>query len=410
MSSHVLVVGAGVIGAATALSLAEQGFKVTIIDRAGALNKGASGLNGGQLSYSYTDALASPETLRSFPKLLFGLDESFRLSANLSIDFLNWGFQFLANCTADRADANTLEVLTLATRSHVQMNEWIEKYSFQFQHNKAQKLHLYESAKALDSAKRRVELKNQYGANQSVLDGDQVLEIDPALERMNAKLVGAVYSPNDEVGDVVAFTQAAIDKSLSLGKGTLKLNTKVLDIRIEGGTCRSVLTNSGEIEADHIVICAGYESSQLLRKIGIKSTPIVPVAGYSVTYPETTFTPNVSLTDTAKKIVLCHLGSQLRVAGMADVGRVALVPPKKRLELLKRIIQNRFPDAGDYSVEPKEWSGMRPMTPSSKPIICQTKVPNIFVNSGHGMLGWTLAAGAAKDMQEIVVKYANSKF
>ncbi|MFT5665442.1 MAG: D-amino-acid dehydrogenase [Arenicella sp.] len=407
MGSHITVIGAGVVGATTALRLVEQGYTVSLVDQAHALAQGASGANGAQLSYNYTDAMASPDTLKSLPKLLLGLDLSFRFSPRIDLEFIRWGAEFIRNSTLAKSDQNTLAILQIALSSRSVMQEWDHRYGFEYQKTAAQKLHLYESESALEKAKRRVELKNAQGATQQVIDRKRVLELEPALQKMNANLVGAVYSPDDEVGDVIAFTKAAIEKTLSLGAGKLHLSTTISDIVVEQGKCKALVSNHGNLDTDAVVICAGYQSSSLARKLGVKIRPIIPVAGYSLTFPDTEFTPKISLTDTPNKIVLCHLGNQLRVAGMADVGRVAASPPEHRIEQLKQLLIKRFPAAGDYHTSATPWAGMRPMTSDSRPVIKQTALDNVFINSGHGMLGWTLAAGSAQKLTNLLVKKIN---
>jgi len=277
-------------------------------------------------------------------------------------------------------------------------------YGFEYLKRSAKKIHLYESASLLEKAQRHVEFKNSYGATLQVVDRAALLDLEPALQEMNASLVGGIYSPRDEVGDVRAFTRSAIEKSIELGGGQLLLSTRVDNIVIEHGKCRSLTTSEGDLDTDAVVICAGYQSSRLSRKLGFKISPIVPVTGYTFTFPESEYTPSISLTDTPNKFVLSRLGNQLRIAAMTDVGRVVSMPPKERIQPLKRLLLERFPKAADYDAEPKSWAGMRPMTADSRPIIEQTKIENVFVNSGHGMFGWTLAAGSAHKLAELITK------
>lgn len=400
------MIGAGVLGASTALALAEKGFSVSVAERASALGQGASGANGAQLSYYYTDALASPETRRMLPKLLLGLNSAFRLSPRADLDFVRWGIQFLRNTTASRSDANTLAILELALRSKEVLMAWREQYQFEFNHRLAPKLHLYEDQRLLDDMQRRLELKNQQGANQHMVSRQQAIDIEPTLEHMRANLVGAIHSPDEEVGDVEAFTQLALQKALELGGGRLFLNTEISDIRTRHGRAQTAQTTRGELEFDHLVICAGYRSTKLARQLGIKVGLIYPVAGYSLTYPQSSGTPEVSLTDTANRFVLCRLGDQLRMAGMADVGRVVTTAPAARVKQLRNLLQHRFPQAGDYRGPERAWVGVRPLTPSSQPLVEKTAMDNVYINAGHGFLGWTLAAGSAEQISKLIIEQA----
>lgn len=390
------------IGASTALALAEKGFSVSVAEKASGLAQGASGANGAQLSYYYTDALASPETRRALPKLMMGLNSAFRLSPSIDIDFFRWGVQFLRNTTSSRSDANTLAVLELALQSKVVLNQWCQQYQFDFDHRVAPKLHLYEDQRLLDAVQRRLELKNQHGANQFMVTAQEAMDIEPSLQHMRANLAGAVHSPDEEVGDVEAFTLAALRKAMELGGGRLWLDTEITEFRTTQNRAHSVHTAQGEIEFDHLVISAGYQSMQLARKLGVKIGLIYPVTGYSLTYPQSAATPEVSLTDTVNRFVLCRLGDQLRLAGMADVGRVVTSPPAKRIQQLRELLHQRFPLAGDYQSSERVWAGIRPLTPSGRPLVEKTGMDNVYINAGHGFLGWTLAAGSANLLAKLV--------
>jgi D-amino-acid dehydrogenase len=399
MSSKVVVVGTGIIGATTALSLAEQGYQVIVIDQAESIAAGASASNGAQLSYSYTDAMASPDTLRSLPKLLSGRDPAFRFSSDINRELMIWGSRFIRNCTQSRSDKNTLAVLEVALRSRAIMHAWCRKYNFEFDHRPAGKLHLYESQSGLEKAKARVELKNASGANQKILSRARVFEIEPLLKHIEGDLAGAVYSPEDEVGDAAKFATAALHKAIELSGGQIRLGVRLIDFIREGSTCRALKTSAGDIEADVVVLCAGFQTGSLAKKLGVHLS-ILPISGYSLTYPASDGTPGISITDTSRKMVICRVGDKVRIAGMADMGLVANKPPAARIQTLIRSVQYRFPLAADYSGEAHPWAGIRPMTPDSRPVIRRCGADNVYVNCGHGMLGWTLAAGTADILRE----------
>jgi D-amino-acid dehydrogenase len=399
MTSKIVVVGAGIIGATTALSLAEQGYQVSVIDQADSIAAGASGSNGAQLSYSYTDAMASPDMLRSLPKLLSGRDPAFRFSSEINRELMTWGTRFLRNCTQFRSDINTLSVLEIALRSRAIMHAWCRKYKFEFNHRSAGKLHLYEEQSGLDKARARVELKNASGSKQKILSRAQVFEIEPLLKHIEGDLVGAVYSPEDEVGDAAMFATAALKKATEISGGQVHLGVRLIDFIREGSSIRALKTSAGDIEADVVVLCAGFQTRSLASILGVNLS-ILPVSGYSLTYSALDGTPDTSITDTSRKIVICRVGNKVRIAGMADMGLVTNKPPEVRIQTLIRSAQNRFPLAADYSGEANPWVGIRPMTPDSRPVIRQCGADNVYVNCGHGMLGWTLAAGTANILRE----------
>lgn len=403
MRAKVIVVGAGVIGGATALALAEQGFKVNVIDRSNQVASEASSANGAQLSYSFTDTLASVETLKLLPKLLLEKIPAFRLSSGVDFGLFRWGMQFLRNCSASKADSNTVAVLNLALQSCCVMNKWRAKYGFSFDHKASQKLQIFESHETLEKLKPRIALKNRFGAKQSLLSKEELLELEPSLKWANAELAGAVYSPGDEVGDAAIFTRLSIQKAIELGGGELFLNTEFRHFITNSGRFIGVQTSNGEMGADFIVLCCGYRSAVLARQLLGHWVPIIPMAGYALTYPAVSQTPKVSVTDTPNRMVLCRLGDKLRVAGMADIGRISDIPPHDRIHTLQSILKKRFPKAGDYDSPGDPQIGIRPMSPSGRPFIYRYKSSNLYFNCGHGMLGWTLAAGSAQRLKELLI-------
>ncbi len=400
MAERVLIIGAGIIGATTALALAERGYRVSVIDRADTVAAGTSGANGAQLSYSYTDAMASPKMLRQLKKVFLGRDPAMLLSSRFNSKLTGWGMRFLRNCTQSRSDSNTLAVLKLAIESRAIMHDWQYRYQFSFNQRPAGKLHLYRQVPDLEDAALRVALKNTYGVQQKLLLWDEAIAIEPMLEHVAGELAGVVYSPIDEVGDAASFTVAALEQVKALG-GDIQLGMSVNGFVRQGKTCTAVKTSVGDIEADIIVICAGFDTARLSRMLGV-SLPIFPVAGYSLTCPATPETPSVSITDMSRKFVLCCLGDSVRIAGLADLGRVAGQPSAVRIDALLQTARERFPLAADYNGEIHPWMGTRPMTPDSRPIVRSCGARNVYVNCGHGMLGWTLAAATADSLRWLV--------
>ncbi len=394
MQKNAIIVGAGIIGATTALALAEQGYKITVVDQAKNIAAGTSAKNGAQLSYSYADALASPQTLKTLPKLIAGLDPAFRLSPELNQDFLNWGKLFIKNCTHSKADSNTLAILEIALKSCVKMNKWQAKYTFDFDYRPAGKLYLYADSAGLAKARNMVKLKSRLGVKQEIVLKDKLLEIEPMLKDFNGKLAGAVYAPDDAVGDATKFAKAALTQAAKLSEVNIYLDTKITGFLKKGGKCQALKTSRGELEADKIIICAGFQTKELLKKLDV-SLPIMPVAGYSLTYRAPANSITTSITDTAKKTVLCKIGDKIRIAGMADMGLITDEPPAARITKLIKTAKQRFPSVADYKSDSEPWVGIRPMTPDSRPIIQKCGADNLWVNCGHGMLGWTLAAGSA---------------
>ncbi len=405
MPSQIIIVGAGVVGAATALTFAERGFRVTVVDQADHVAAATSAANGAQLSYSYTDAFASPAMLRNLPGIFAGLDPAVRFANRCDPELLTWGWRFIRNATQKRSDANTLSTLAIAMQSRQVMHRWIQKYAIDFEYRRAGKLHLYDDVHALRSAEARVRLKNRYGSRQSVLGADEALALEPSLLKLRGRLAGAVFSPDDELGDAARFTEGALNRVVA-SNGVLHLGVRVDGFIMEGDRCRAVQTSAGNLDTDYVVLCAGIHTRSLARQLGVK-LPLMPVSGYSLTYASSHDTPEISVTDTHRRLVICRLGKQVRIAGLADVGLMTATPDINRIRQLDDTVKWRFPKAASYAGESRPWIGVRSMTPDSQPIVSRCGALNVFVNCGHGMLGWTLAAGTAERVADMIMPVAD---
>lgn len=395
-SARVVVIGGGVIGVTTAVALARRGLQVTLLEGGRTLGAGATARNGGQLSYCYVDALGTPSVLRDLPRMLAGLDPAFRIHASLSPSFLRWALRFLANCTTSKFIDNTKAVLRLALRSRTTLAAIRARHpELNFHYTASGKVHIYDTAEKFSRAISAIDLKNQFGCNQRALTIDELLAIEPALSECKRKIVGAVYSPIDEAGDPYLFTQT-LSTFAEREYGLAVLTGTIADRFVfEKRRIRAIRTQHGLVEGDSFVLAAGNHSSILARTAGL-TLPIYPMKGYSVTLPATSSSPTVSVTDTRSRIVFCKLGDQIRIAGMAELGRTDQKADSRRIALLLDAARACFPTAADWRADPHSWSGLRPMTPDCRPIIGATPIANLFLNCGHGMLGWTLACGSAE--------------
>ncbi|ASY73861.1 FAD-dependent oxidoreductase [Sinorhizobium fredii] len=398
--AEVLVLGAGVVGITTAYALARDGHSVTVIDAGGSpAERGASFGNGAQLSYSYTDAMASPSLVRNLPKYLLGLDPAIRLQPTLSPAFWRWSLEFLANSSRSRFESNTIEVLRLAIESRRGILELTQKLNFD--HRCAGKLNLYGSVEAMRQAEALTQLKNAYGAQQVMLTRDQAIEREPALRAYGHTFAGALWSPLDESGDSRKFCcefRHLLEREFGV---KFWFGLKVRAIQTQQGKLCSVKTEADEISCTRAVIALGAWSRDIARTAGV-NLPIWPTQGYSMTIPATDSAPAASITDTAHKVVFCRIGDRLRIAGLADIGKHRGEFRQHRFETLLETARSIFPQAGDYSADVQAWTGLRPMTPNSQPIIGLTKVGGLYVNCGHGSLGWTLSMGAASRLATVL--------
>lgn len=387
------VVGAGVVGIATAYAAARRGLSVRIVDRAAGPGLGSSFANGAQLSYAYTEAMASPSLWSKLPSIALGMDRALSLRWSLDLDFLRWGLAFLRNASSANFRENTLAVLDLATQSRVAMGALLARHRIDFQHSAPGKMHLYRDPRAFDAAAAMVALKQERGVNQTVLTPQQAIDLEPALADA-ADLAGVIYSPDEEVGDpqrfcvnLLALLQSdyAVSTCFGFEVMTVTALNKGLLLKSQDGR---------HLRSRNLVSCAGMDAAKVSRGMGM-ALPLMPVKGYSFTTAPGTRPPRISITDTDRKLVFCRLGDKMRVAGLAEVGNGSTeVDPRKATRLVE-MARDSLPAAADYNAVESHWAGLRPMTPNSVPIIQRVK-PNVVVNVGHGMLGWTLAMGAGE--------------
>lgn len=397
---EILVLGAGVVGMTTAYALARKGFQVTVLDgAAGPAEAGASFGNGAQLSYFYSDAMASPSLVANLPKYILGLDPAFCVSLPLSPAFIAWALRFIANSTQQAFERNTIDILKLALESRSAISNLSDK--IKFDHAKTGKLTLYANEKSLEKARALTKLKNQFGAQQAVLTRDQALEKEPALEGYGHDFVGAVWSPHDESGDSNLFCRNLRDL-LERDHGVIfRFGSRVRRLVVRANALVAVETETDQLECSQAVISLGAGAPAIAKTAGIR-LPIWPVQGYSLTVPALASAPIASITDTARKTVFCRIGSRLRVAGLADIGDGKGGFGEERFRTLLETAKGIFPRAGNYDGDVNAWTGLRPVTPDSKPIVGRTNVKGVSLNCGHGSLGWTLSMAAANRLVESI--------
>jgi D-amino-acid dehydrogenase len=395
----VLVLGAGVIGVTTAYTLASQGLSVTIMDRAEGPAEGTSFANGAQLSYAYTDALAQPSLIRKIPGLLAGFDPAFRIRPSIDPAFVDWTLRFLRNCTNARFTANTIAALHLGLESRRAMHALLERHPLTFEHKVSGKMLIYRDAPGLARAGEVAAIKRAEGIEQYVLSPAEAIAIEPALGDAG-KIEGVLWSPQEEVGDPYLFCRALLEVlRRNYGVSTM-FNSVAKTITRETGELSLTTADGNSISAHQIVVCLGPDAPAFLATLGIRA-PVLAMKGYSFTAPLGDNAPAVSLTDTARKIVFCRLGSALRVAGLAELGIRDTRIDKDRLQALVSGAAAGMPRAARYDDAGQHWAGLRPMTPNSLPIIRQLE-PGVFANIGHGMLGWTFALASALRLAALV--------
>lgn len=404
---HVCILGCGIVGLAAAYALHRQGASVTLIDQADHVGAGASTGNGAQLSYSYVQPLADPAIWRQLPKLFLQADSPLRFQLQADPRQWAWGLRFLAACRTGRSQQTTRSLLALATQSRSGYEAMLQHTGIACDHAAPGKLVLYPSAAGLASASRQVQLQADLGgAPQQVLGVPEVLAIEPSLAAYAPHFAGAIHTPSECVVDSLMLCQG-LARWLGERGVRILLSTRVERLLASEGMVRAALTGQDAIEADHFVVSTGWRSPELVRNLGV-ALPVYPLKGYSITVDldamagatADTGAPVVSVTDTSRKVVFARIGRRLRVAGMVElVGANQRIDPA-RIDSLRQSTQALFPAlAPALQGDCAAWSGMRPATPTGVPITQRAPSHrNLWLNTGHGALGVTLAFGSAQQL------------
>ena len=416
-TKHVCVVGAGIVGLSTAWRLMQDGWQVSVIEESAAPGLVTSYANGAQLSYSYVAPLAEPSAITSLPKWLLQKDGPLHIHPSLSPHFLRWTLSFASHCTSARAHQTTRDLLGLGYLSRRVLREWLADVPASWataaglDYRSNGKLVVFRNTAALASANAQVNYQRSLdvGCEQHVLSPSECVQTEPALAAMQSKLVGGIYTPSEDVVDSHGLCKYLERLIVSRG-GKLHYDTRITGAVLEGSRCIALKLKSQsmalqeaqaeqaadmtEFKADYFVVAAGLSSRELLQKFDTRA-PLLGLKGFSITLDcEQGIAPSMSVTDSHHKIVFAKLGHRLRAAGMVDLGRENREVDANRIAALIQQARDNFPDAGDYS-KVQTWAGLRPATPSGRPIIDQTAFENVYANIGHGTLGLTLAAGSA---------------
>lgn len=391
----VCVIGAGVIGCATAYELTRRGHDVHLLDSERGPGLGTSYANGAQLSYSYVEPFASPATLRGLPKMLLSRGSAVRFHPRWDWRQWAWGLQFLRACSARQSLQGTAQLLQMAQASRAMLEQWMreEHWSFGFEENG--KLVLCPTPESLRLQERQVALQAAMGCRQEVLSVGECLEKEPALQSApGLPWAGGVWTRDECIGDPHRLCGDMV-ASLQKWGGQVSWGVRATSFRRHGERVAAVVTSEGEIAADAFVMAAGPRVVALAARLGIY-LPVYPIKGYSITVPfrPGVHRPRASVTDLGRKTVFAPLGDQLRVAAMAEVGATGLDVPPDRVRTMVDAVAQTYPGLCDLEA-PAVWAGLRPATPTSVPIVGRWRGSNVYLNVGHGALGLTLAAGSA---------------
>jgi D-amino-acid dehydrogenase len=404
----VIVLGAGVAGIASAWYFWRDGHDVTVLERNDGVALETSFANGGQLSYSYVAPLASASVIPKIPPWLLRRDSPLRFRPELDVDQWRWIAQFLAACNSATADDTTQKLLRLAFYSRDLMHELVSGNALDFDYVQNGKLVVHTDPGSFDSAKRLLEYQRTLGAEQEALDAKRCVEIEPALESMAPRIAGAIYTPSEDAGDCYKFCNE-LKRIMTSGPNPVsyRFGVEIQRLLPWRGRLMGVETNQGVIEGDAYVLALGTNAPKLLKPLGIR-VPVYPLKGYSLSLPiaDDRGAPRISVTDFKRKVVYARLGDELRVAGMADLSGTRAVIDGERVDQLVSEVKAAFPLASDFT-KLGPWCGMRPATPKGMPVIGNTGYANLWLNVGHGALGFTLALATGRILADLAAGRAS---
>ena len=381
------------VGLTSAWHLARAGHAVTVLEAAVSPAEGASGANGAQLSWHYTDPMGSPSIFGELGDIVLGRDEAIAVHLQPRLAFIRWSAAFLFECLSAREAANAHAAFEMAQDSEKELAAFMAEEKLDFDYRVSGKLIIYRSAAAFEKAMIKAHKKQSWGGDVRALNAVQCMALDPALSTV-ADLAGGIYAPQDACGDCVKFCKGLAQLLQAKYGVTFEYGTRVLDFKTSGGRIEKLVTNKGDRTADVYVLACGNGSHDLAAKLGMY-LPIEPIKGYSLTLPVRSNAPQLSVTDAARRIVVCRLGDEFRISGFAEAAGYDHTIYPEKIERLRVAAKELFPDAADYKAPGKAWAGFRPTTPSGRPIIGPSKWSNLFLNTGHGMYGFTQSHASA---------------
>jgi len=403
---RVIVLGAGLLGVTSAYFLQNLGHEVTVIDRQPTPAAETSFANGGQISVSHAEPWANPSAPLKVLQWLGKEDAPllFRMRADMR-QWL-WGLQFLRECTPARTRHNIEQIVRLGTYSRDTLQQLRRDTGIEYEQREQGILHFYTTQKEFDGALRPAAQMRALGVERRVISADEAVTIEPALAHIRSQLTGATYTAEDESGDANKFARELARMAAEAGV-TFHMGHTITALREVAGAIDHVEVIDSEgrfqrVRGDAYVMAMGSFSPLLAAPLGIR-LPIYPAKGYSVTLPvkDASMAHQVSLTDDEYKLVFSRLGDRLRIAGTAELNGYDRDLNRVRCEAIVRRTEELFPGAGDTE-QAQFWTGLRPATPSNVPIIGRSKVANLYLNTGHGTLGWTHSCGSGKSIARII--------
>ena len=397
---HIIILGSGVVGVSSAYYLARAGHEVTVLDRQPGPALETSFANAGQISPGYAAPWAAPGIPLKAIKWMFEKHAPLAMRPDGTRLQIEWVWQMLMNCTADRYAINKARMVRLAEYSRDCIQQLRSDTGIQYEARQGGTLQVFRTQKQLDGAAKDISVLKDAGIPYELLNADELAQAEPALAKAGGKLTGGLRLPNDETGDCQMFTTQLAAMAEQLGV-KFRYGVDIDGIAISGGRVAGVQCGGQLLSADSYVVALGAYSTQLLS--GIVKIPVYPMKGYSITVPivDADAAPVSTVLDETYKIAVTRFDNRIRVGGMAEVVGFDKSLKLARRATLEMVVNDLFPGAGETS-QATFWTGLRPMTPDGTPIVGATPLPNLYLNTGHGTLGWTMSCGSGQLLADLM--------
>ncbi|WP_395950054.1 D-amino acid dehydrogenase [Aeromonas mytilicola subsp. aquatica] len=397
----IVVLGGGVVGVTSAWYLAKAGHKVTLLERRDGVALETSHANAGQISPGYASPWAAPGIPLKAAKWLLQKHAPFTVRPTSDPFQLRWMLKMFANCTPAAYAVNKGRMVRLAEYSRDCMKLLRDELALDYEGRQLGTLQLFRSQAQCDASQRDIEVLEEYGVPYQSLNADGCEEVEPALARVRGKIVGGLRLPGDETGDCFRFTQALADEARRLGVEFV-FNCAIDEVELAQGRAVAVRAGERRFKADAIVCALGSYGTGFLRPLGIE-LPVYPVKGYSLTLPMTDASgaPRSTVLDETYKVAITRFDERIRVGGMAELSGFNLALNPRRHDTLAMVVRDLFPEGGDLE-QASFWTGLRPMTPDGTPLVGPSPIPGLWLNTGHGTLGWTMAAGSGQLLSDLI--------
>ena len=398
---RIVVLGGGVVGVTTAYQLQKDGHEVVLLERHGEVAAEASWGNAGMIAPGHSFVWSSPAAPMILLKSLALRDQALRFKLSADPRLYAWSWLFLMECTSEKARRNTLLKHRLAAYSQAVLGQVVADEAIDYDRNDRGIHYFYRSQQALEKGMERMRLLESDGQRIELLSRDALIALDPALSAAKDRIAGAIYCPTDETGDCAKFTRSLAAKVIARG-GAIHTGTTITGLDTAGETIVQALTDRGAFKGDAFVLALGAHSPIFARTIGVR-LPIYPIKGYSLTIPigDKPTPPNVACVDEHNLVAISRFGDRLRVTATAEFAGYDTSHKPSDFAFMKRVTQELYPEGADYA-RAEMWAGLRPMTPNNLPCFGRRRFGNLFLNTGHGHIGWTMSHGSARITADLV--------